>query len=117
MELNLCNFKMRPYLKSLHRATGPLEWPSTNEVWNSRVYKYIKDSGHNVECHNVIIVDREKQWHKHGIKEAVWERIKQPTLNKRGEGLCFNLSHTWNFMVFLVASHMTTPRSQLPKED
>ena len=55
---------------------------STNEAQNSAAYKHIKDSGQNVNCHDVMILDREEQWHKRGIKEAIWERIEQPTLNK-----------------------------------
>ena len=41
------------------------------------VYKHIKDSGHNVECRDVIILDREAQWPKRSIKEAIWEMIEQ----------------------------------------
>ena len=53
------------------------------------------------------------------VKEAVWERIEQPTLNKKGEGETTTyLTHgTRHFMVFLVASHVTNPKGQLPDED
>ena len=45
-----------------------LDWsPMTDQ--NSVVYKHIKDSGHNDECQNVIILDREEQWYKRGIKK------------------------------------------------
>ena len=46
--------------------------------------------------------------------EAIWERIEQPSVNKKG-GL-----RTRHFMVFLVAFHhvhMTSPKGQLPDEN
>ena len=48
-----------------------------------------------------------------GVVETVWERIEQSSLNKKG-GLT---PMTWHFMVFLVASHVTSPKGQLPDED
>ena len=92
--------------------------PSTNEAQNSAVYKHIKDSGHNVECHDVIILDREEQWHKQSIREAVWERIEQPSLNKKGDYVStYHTPGTGHFMVFPVAFHVTHPKGQLPDED
>ncbi len=32
------------------------------------------------------------------VKEAIWERVENPTLNKRG-GLRFQLSHAWNIAI------------------
>ena len=48
--------------------------PSTNEAQNSAVFKHIKGSEYNIEYHDIIINDREEQWYKRGIKEAVCEK-------------------------------------------
>ena len=42
-------------------------------------------------CVNLMLTS----WVIRGIKEAVWERVKGPSLNKKG-GLRFVLSHTWD---------------------
>ena len=41
------------------------------------------------------VLDKEENWLRRGIKEAVWERVEGPSLNKKG-GLQFVLSHTWD---------------------
>ena len=43
----------------------------------------------------VKILDNERDWRRRGIKEALWERVEDPTLNRKG-GLRFSLSHTWD---------------------
>ena len=55
----------------------------------------MNETGHKANIGNFRVLDREVDWFKRGVKEAIWERIKQPTLNKRG-GLRFNLSRTWD---------------------
>ena len=92
----------------------------TNGAQKSAKYNHIKDSGHtcNVECHNVLILNREEQWHKWGItqiQEAISERIEQFLLNKQGD--CLSPYHTpgaGHLTVFLVASYVTSPKGQLP---
>ena len=34
-------------------------------------------------------------FNRRGIKEAIWERVESPSLNKKG-GLRYNLSHAWD---------------------
>ena len=46
----------------------------------------------------MVILDREEEWFRRGVKEAIWERVENPTLNKRG-GLRFQLSHAWNIAI------------------
>ena len=53
------------------------------------------DSGHTVENSEVIVLDREERWLERGIREAIYERKEQPSLNRRG-GLRYNLSHSWD---------------------
>ncbi|XP_072037197.1 uncharacterized protein [Amphiura filiformis] len=56
--------------------------PSTNEAQNSAVYLHLKESGHSINIEDATILDREEQWHRRGIKEAIWERVESPSLNK-----------------------------------
>ena len=42
----------------------------------------------------VKILDNERDWRRRGIKEALWERVEDPTLNRKGGGsgsLCLTL--------------------------
>ena len=41
------------------------------------------------------VLDKEENWLRRGIKEAVWERVEGPSLSKKG-GLRFVLLHKWD---------------------
>ena len=45
-------------------------------------------------------------WHRRGVKEAIWERVENPSLNKKG-GLRHALSHTWDRAVNLIDSRLS----------
>ena len=62
--------------QSLKARVGQHRRPSTNEAQNSAVYLHIKDTGHSVDIKDTIILDKEEQWHRRGIKEAIWERVE-----------------------------------------
>ena len=57
---------------------------STNEAQNSAIFLHTRETGHSFDNKDFQILDKEKQWHRRGIKEAIWERIEQPSLNKKG---------------------------------
>ena len=69
--------------------------PSTIEAQNSAVFNHLRSSGHTFSLGDVKVLDKEENWLRRGIKEAVWERVEGPSLNKKG-GLRFVLSHTWD---------------------
>ncbi len=70
--------------------------PSTaGEAFDSAVFSHLQAEGHSFNTQDVVILDREERWHERGVKEAIWERIEEPSLNKKG-GLHFLLSHTWD---------------------
>ena len=70
--------------------------PSSSDCQpDSAVYAHAKRTGHQIDPEEVIILDREEKWFERDVREALWERIEQPSLNKRG-GLRFQLSNTWN---------------------
>ena len=72
--------------------------PSTGDTYDSaiqHVFTHMWETGHKVAITDFRVLDKEEDWHKRGVKEAIWERIKEPSLNKKG-GLRFNLSHTWD---------------------
>ena len=74
---------------------GQHKRPTTIEAQNSAVFNHLRSSGHSFDLGDVKILDKEENWSRRGIKEAVWERIESPSLNKKG-GLRFVLSHTWD---------------------
>ena len=43
----------------------------------------------------VVNLGKEERWFERGVLEAIWEKVEQPSLNKKG-GLRFLLSHAWD---------------------
>ena len=43
---------------------------------------------------DIVVLDRKEQWHRRGVKEAIWERVENPSLSKNG-GLRHALAHMW----------------------
>ena len=64
---------------------------------------------------DVVVRDKEKQWHKRRVKEAIWERVENPSLNKKRGGLRNAFSHTWDRTVKLIDSHLS--RDTSPSRD
>ena len=62
-----------------------------NEAQNSAVYNHCKASHHFFKPEEAVI-DKEVRWFERGVREVIWERVKQPALNKKG-GLPFQLSY------------------------
>ena len=80
--------------QSLKARIGQHRRPSSSDCQpDSAVYGHAKSTGHQIDPEKVIVLDREERWFERGIREAIWERIEQPSLNKRG-GLRFQLSNT-----------------------
>ncbi|PFX30398.1 Complement C3 [Stylophora pistillata] len=50
--------------------------PGTIEAQNSAVYNHLRSSGHSFGLSGVTILDKEEDWVRRGIKEAVWERLQ-----------------------------------------
>ena len=91
--LNLTLEKQNSFKKT---RIGQHRRPSLSDCQpDSAVYAHAKSTGHQIDPEEVIILDREERWFERGVWEAIWERIEQPSLNKRG-GLRFQLSNTWN---------------------
>ncbi len=72
-----------------HRQRG------SNPAQTSAVFLHHVDTKHGFEDSEVLVLDREEDWVRRGIKEAVWERIERPSLNRKG-GLRFKLSNSWD---------------------
>ncbi|KAI8488044.1 hypothetical protein Bbelb_341620 [Branchiostoma belcheri] len=52
-------------------------------------------TGHSFKLESTDILDRETRWWERGVKEAIYERMYNPTLNREG-GLRVDLSGTWD---------------------
>ncbi|XP_072182282.1 uncharacterized protein [Diadema setosum] len=79
---------------------------NSDSIPDSAVYTHINASQHSFNTNEVIILDRESRWFERRVKEAIWERVERPTLNKRG-GLRFNLSHAWDRAVRKIPSRLS----------
>ena len=91
---------------SQHRRPSPDDQP------DSAIYTHLSTSGHSFSDKDVIILDTEERWHARGVKEAIWDRVENPTLNKVG-GLRFKLSHTWNRALRDIPSRLNQHPQQL----
>ena len=64
----------------------------------SPIFDHTKTSGHNINIENFSIVGREDQNLKRAIKEALFIRVNDPSLN-RNVGK-FHLPHIWDEVLF-----------------
>ncbi len=81
--------------------------PSTGDTYDSAIYSHINSSGHTFENKSVKVMDRETKWFERGVREAIYERVERPTLNKRG-GLRHKLSHAWDRGTKLIARRLVS---------
>ena len=51
-----------------------------------------------------------ERWFERGVREAIWERVEKPSLNKRG-GLRFQLSHIWDQSLINIPCQLTLDQS------
>ena len=79
--------------RTLHARVKEHRRPScvTSEV-SKHLHKECPD--HNFTVDNVKILDRESDWFKRGVKEAIYIRIMEPTLNR--DGGRYQLPSIWN---------------------
>ena len=64
----------------------------------SPTYAHILQTGHNTTTNNFSIIGREDRDQTRTIKEAIYIRVNNPTLN-RNVGK-YNLSHLWDRVLF-----------------
>ena len=93
--------------QSLKARANQHRKPCSNEAQNSAVYVHLKDKIHAFKTDDVVILDREERYIERGIKEAIWERVEDPSLNKKG-GLRFQLSKAWDQALRDVPSRLVT---------
>ena len=64
----------------------------------SPIHVHIQQTGHNSTANNFNIIGREEQGLAKTIKEAIYIRVNNPTLNRNiGE---YNLNHIWDRVLF-----------------
>ena len=59
---------------------------SSSGVNDSVVYTHLKATNHTFEDKDVKVLDKEHRWFERGVKEAIYVRREEPSLN-RGGGL------------------------------
>ena len=59
---------------------------STSGCGDSAVYSHLNSANHSFDNKDVIILDRESRWFERGVKEALYVKCEQPSLNKGGRG-------------------------------
>ena len=63
--------------------------------------------GHAFKTEDVVILDKEERYRERGVKEAFWERVENPSLNKKGD-LRFQLSNAWDRALRDVPSRLSS---------
>ena len=65
---------------------------------SSPIHRHAQTTGHTIENSNINIMGREDQGHGRTIKESIYIRVNNPTLNQNiGK---YNLNHIWNKVPF-----------------
>ena len=67
-------------------GSGRQDEPAQKLAQTSAVYTHLKSAGHAFSLEDVVVLDREEQWYRWGVKEAIWERVDNPSPNKKGGG-------------------------------
>ncbi|KAI8483119.1 hypothetical protein Bbelb_391380 [Branchiostoma belcheri] len=87
--------------------------PSAN-VYSSAIFHHLQHSqGHSFKLESTDVLDRETRWWERDVKEAIYERMYNPTLNREG-GLRVDLSDTWDLALPAPRTD-NTPLFRLPK--
>ncbi|XP_072041165.1 uncharacterized protein [Amphiura filiformis] len=73
--------------QSLRARINQHRRPSSSEAQNSAVFNYCKTTEHFFMPEEVVILDKEEKWFERGVREAIWERVEQPAINKKGDSL------------------------------
>ena len=73
----------------------------------SAVFDHLKASGHKADLEEVKIMDRETRWFERGVKEAIWVRAENPSLNRHG-GVRIKLSHAWDRTIRTLPRKLTS---------
>ncbi len=76
------------------------------------MYKYISDTGRDFDDKDVVILDHGQRWFERGVHEAIYERIENPSIDKKGR-LCFSLSTTWDWLLRQVQCCLSHDHSEL----
>ena len=79
----------------MHKRMYQHRRPSSTGLNDSAIYSHLKTSNHSFEDKDITILDKEQRWFERGVKEAIYVRREQPSLN-RGGGLRFNLRNTYD---------------------
>ena len=98
-------YQLRETKQALVKRVAQHCKPSSGENYDSAVYTHLNSTGHNINEKNVKVLDKEQYWFKRGVREAIWERVEKPTLNKCG-GLRFKLSRAWDRAIKLLPCHL-----------
>ena len=81
--------------------------------YSSAVFAHLDITGHSFKSENVVILGREEDWFRRGIKEAIWKSVENPTLNKRGAiAFSYLIFGTLLSEQFLVVSQLGIPQGR-----
>ena len=104
--------------QALGTRMGQHKRPSTIEAQNSAVFNHLRSSGHSFDLGDVKILDKEENWSRRGIKEAVWERIESPSLTRKEVyGLCCRTRGTVRYQTSRVSYHVTLMCHKLTRQN
>ncbi|KAI8499018.1 hypothetical protein Bbelb_234710 [Branchiostoma belcheri] len=68
----------------------------TSRPLKAAIFHHLQhNQGHSFKLESTDVLDRETRWWERGVKEAIYERMYNPTLNREG-GLRVDLSGTWD---------------------
>ena len=76
----------------------------------SAVYTHLSTNNHHFNTEDVCILDRESRWYERGVKEAIWVRADNPSLNRTG-GVRHKLSHGWDRVIRDIPGRWSTSTS------
>ena len=97
----------------LHKRMYQHRRPSSSGINDSSIYAHLKASQHSFEDKDIIILDKEHKWFERGVKEAIYVRRENPSLN-RGGGLRHNLPKTYDAAIRKISKRLSSRDNSTP---
>ena len=96
--------------RSLRKRIAEHLRPSSVEKSEVATHVYKNCQDHQISMDTVEVLDRDDDWQRRGVREAIYIRVNKPDLN-RDQGR-YQLPHSWDNLLWSRVSKVEKPRQR-----